>query len=578
MVRKPFRMRWLIGVIVVGAIVSWTLGWWQFDISQPSSSGVSVAIDAPDTVASGEIVNLQIHITNEENVAIAEADLSIQWPDELRVIESSVEPRSIAMSSWTLDEIAVGEKVTIDITAQAFGEVGDAKVIDATLVYELQNFSSNFFTEGVHNFVIGTKIVDVVFDETDDLPPLTENVWRIVVTNADDETLPLSWLRIVFPQGFEVIEISPEHDVVDYEESKAAIVPLDGMEVGEQQVLKITGLFAAGTQGKSNFVWQYGIDTDEDPRIIQEGSYEQYVIGDEAEVEVLLNGEEELSELSWGDELVVNLRARNITSEDLTNLEWSLTIPPSMVTWSGIRSDSTLSTDQSSGVVRLLPEDNDVLKIIPAGDELELSVIVPLASSAQSQTSFTGSARLRLTTESSEEPLSFTKSFGPIQLSETVNWHTTAHYYSDEGIQVGSGPLPPRVDDNTNYEINWNVGSVAGNVGSLTVRATLPPDVRWNNQFSSNQGNVTYVASTRQVVWSVSDVSGYDFTLGELEAKWEAGITPNESDLGTVITLTGAAQIELTTSDGEIVRLTNPALTTALEGDIFAQNKGVVRE
>ena len=311
--------------------------------------------------------------------------------------------------------------------------------------------------------------------------------------------------------------------------------------------------------------------------VVQEGEFEQFVIGDEAELEVLINGEESPEAVNWGDIIEVTLSVRNITSEDLQNLEWSLNLTPDVINWSAVSSDSSL-VNESDGVIRLLPESNENMKVLPAGEGLDIKISIPIKSVPTNTGVIVGTARLRILGEDSTNILSFTKTIGPIDLAQSVRWHTTAHYFSDEGIQIGLGPLPPIVGEQTSYRIQWNLGGVESGADSIKLFTTLPTYVSWNNQFSSNMGSISYDAARRLVTWSIDNLSSYNFSNGELQAEWEIGFIPNNSHAGRIIPLTQITNLELTSSSNNIKSQSQPGLTTNLEGDVYAGGKGVVRE
>ncbi len=577
MIRKPFRMRGLILLVIVGAIVSYVAGWWTFDLSNPDGSGVRLSIESRDIVSSGEEMTVAFVLDNNERSSLTNLELTIQWPEGVRIINTSIPAINSSQNSWDWDELAVGDSNRLEVTLQLFGEEKDIKQINATLVYQLTNFSSDFFADSVHDVHIGDSVIQVKFDEVDDIPPLTETDWRVVIT-AQELVSENNFFRLILPSGLEVNKIQPDDLEVTKQGDKQFIdYSLEGSESGDTVIIKLTGKFEAGNKGKEIFTWQFGELTTEEFAVVQEGEFEQFVIGDEAELEVLVNGEESPEAVNWGDIVEVTLAVRNITSEDLKNLEWSLTLTPDVINWSAVSSDANL-VNESDGVVRLLPESNESMKILAAGEESNIKISIPIKSIQTNTGVIVGTARLRILGESGVDALSFTKTIGPINLAQSVRWHTTAHYFSDEGVQVGSGPLPPVVGERTTYRIQWNLAGAESGAQSTTFSTTLPSYVSWNNQFSANRGNISYDAARRLVTWTINNLDSYNFSNGELQAEWEVGFIPNSGHAGRIIPLTQITNLELTNSSNNTKSQSQPGLTTNLEGDVYASGKGVVRE
>ncbi len=576
LIRRPFRLRWLVGIVVIGAVFSWIAGWWTFDVADPGGTGVSLNIVANEIASAGEEITVEFVINNSENVDLTNVELSVQWPEGVRIISSSVPTINDSKSAWNLDNIATGSESRVEVLLQLFGEEKDVKQINATLIYELQNFSSDFFAEAVHDITIGDQTITVEFDDVGDIPPLTKTDWRIVAT-VNKPVGDNDFLNIILPKGLEEVEVQPDVDLLEVDGSDVIRYSLADKSVGEKIIIKVTGQFAAGTQGKKLFVWQFG-KYDGEFSVIQEGEFEQFVIGDEVEIEVLLNKEEKLESLNWGDVLDITLIVRNITSDDLENLEWSLNITPDVVDWNAVTSDFKTSLD-SLGVVRFFPEDNESMQTLGAGEEMKIGLKIPIKSLPTQTDKLQGSARLRIIGQNESDALSFSKTFGPISLKQSAKWYTSARYFSDEGVQVGTGPLPPKVGEQTIYRIQWNISGVDNNSKNVSVFTTLPPYVSWSNQFSVNFGTISYNATDRSVVWNIPDIDTYNFSAnGELQAEWEIGFIPTSDHKGRVIPLTQITTLKLTDTSDKVRTLVQPAVTTSLEGDIYAGNKGVVIE
>jgi len=580
LVRKPFRARWLVFIVIIGAIVSYVAGWWTFDLSNPGSSGVRLSIEARDIVSAGEEMTVAFVINNSEHSSLTNTELSVRWPAGVRIINTSIPAVNSSQSIWNFDDIVSGSSQRVEVTLQIFGEEKDIKQINATLVYQLDNFSSDFFAEGVHDITIGDAVVEVDFDDVGNIPPLTDTDWRFVIT-PQKEVGNNSFFRLILPANLEVdsdsLEINSDKlEKLTDNNSDFLEYSLADKSVGQASVIKFTGQFKAGSQGKELFTWQFGERSDDGFIVIQEGEFEKFIIGDEAEIKVLFNGEEELQSINWGDIADVTLSVRNITSEDLTNLEWSLSLSQDVINWSAVNSDLNIVND-TNGVIRILPDSNEDLKSLPAGETLEVKLSVPIKATPNNSDSLSGTVRLRILGDGNQEALSFSKTIALIKLAQSVRWHSTAHYFSDEGIQLGSGPLPPIVGQKTNYHIQWNIASIETGADSVVISTTLPSYVSWNNQFDISLGSINYNAASRLVTWTINNIDSYDFSNGELQAGWEVGFVPSSDQAGRVIPLTQISTLSFT-NNGNNQQQSQPGLTTNLEGDVYASGKGVVRE
>lgn len=133
-------------------------------------------------------------------------------------------------------------------------------------------------------------------------------------------------------------------------------------------------------------------------------------------------------------------------------------------------------------------------------------------------------------------------------------------YMSDAGIQLGFGPLPPRVGQTTTYRVFWAIHTDGRTAAQAHVTATLPQEARWESNGSVTGGQeATYDAATRTVRWVIGDLSASQQTM---LASFDISITPQAKDVGKQLLLLGVSTFSAETVDG-VVRQTAPQLTTA---------------
>ncbi len=153
-----------------------------------------------------------------------------------------------------------------------------------------------------------------------------------------------------------------------------------------------------------------------------------------------------------------------------------------------------------------------------------------------------------------------------------------ARYYTEEGDQLGLGPLPPKVGETTKYWIFWSVDNNLNDLADVSVSAVLPPNVFWTEKMSVTLGELIYNSTRRTVTWKVGDVGHY---TGEDWPKqgvaFELALTPTAEQLGKEPTLLGKIKVfggdEFT---GEFLGKDAPDLTTNLIYDSLAGGKSKV--
>src|SRR3989344_8735556 len=68
-----------------------------------------------------------------------------------------------------------------------------------------------------------------------------------------------------------------------------------------------------------------------------------------------------------------------------------------------------------------------------------------------------------------------------------------------------SGPLPPRVGEDSTFTVHWELRSLATPFRDVTIAARLPSGVEWTDKTYLNgpYGAISYTAATREVLWRI---------------------------------------------------------------------------
>lgn len=576
---QAFRVRWLLLITLLGSLVAWAAGWWFFTVASPRSGGVEISLAAPTQVISGGQLELAVRVKNNERATAEKVELNLQWPAGVKVVQSDLPATNQSNNSFLLPDIRPAGVYDFKIFLQVFGEENETKAIGANLIYELANFSSIFFSNADLVLTIGTAKLKVDFSGPPDVTPLTPAKWQFVLTNQSADQIANAAWEILVPPLLTEIKTKPATEVLPEKNWTRLIFPLDGQKPAAQQTIELEGSFAAGSQGKQVFIWQLVEDFAAKQAVTQEGQQAVYVIGDEVELTLTINGSESLETLSWGDLVDFGFSAKNITSQDLQNIEWQVTLTPEPFEWNTLATINTV-VQERAGLVKLAAESNEELKLLSPGKTSKVGFQVRLKNQAVPANLINITARLQATVGdgSGADKVSFTKEWKNITIKNPIVWHASARYYDDEGIPVGSGPLPPVVGEVTTYRVMWNISDKADNVDRIVLATSLPPNTLWANQFNANQGVIRYQSALRQVEWTLTSVDDYDLGQGELEAWFDVRVVPNEDLVGLTVPLTSGIDLQIFKTDNSAKAYSKPMLTSALEGDLYASGKGLVKE
>ncbi len=150
-------------------------------------------------------------------------------------------------------------------------------------------------------------------------------------------------------------------------------------------------------------------------------------------------------------------------------------------------------------------------------------------------------------------------------------------YATPSGDQIGRGPLPPTVDEETSYWIFWNIRGTTNALRNVRIEGQLGENVAFTGrQTDSINGGVAETGN--QIVWSANSLSP---TLSPdsriVGVAFEVSLMPTADQAGTAPTL--LRNIRVTATDavtGAFVSASGTAITTSLPDDAMAGGMAIV--
>jgi hypothetical protein len=131
------------GVLILAILISGA--YLIFGGNQISGNNISLSMNAPFAVAGGDILPLQLSVTNQNSVAIESATLIINYPPGTKSADEN--PKDLYEERIPIDKIDAGQVLNIPVKAILFGEENEEKQIKATIEYRVINSNGTFFKE-----------------------------------------------------------------------------------------------------------------------------------------------------------------------------------------------------------------------------------------------------------------------------------------------------------------------------------------------------------------------------------------------------------------------------------------------
>lgn len=126
-----------------------------------------------------------------------------------------------------------------------------------------------------------------------------------------------------------------------------------------------------------------------------------------------------------------------------------------------------------------------------------------------------------------------------VKIAGGLGLNSVARYWSDQGDQLGRGPLPPEVGTTTRYWVFWTAANSTSAIDNAVVSAKLPPNVSFTGKASVPFGDAPYFdPATRELTWNAGNVPAFSGAVTTaISAAFELAIIPTPNQAGTYPTL-----------------------------------------
>ncbi len=530
----------IVGVLIIGGAILWGRGSFV-------GSKVVLNIQTSENISSGEETTITINYINNNRVDLNNAKLIINYPQGT----FSLDGKEIYQDSKTLGVVAkkTGGKEIFKI--RFLGERGSTKNIIAKLEYKPANINSRFEAETSSKIEINTVAIGIHVEGSEKSVAGQEISYAIEYENRTEETVDDLVIKLEYPDDFNFKTSDP----APKSENEVNIWEVGTLKPNEKRTINLNG--SLNGQEMENKVLRATIGQ------MQDGNFLKYSLSDfvtqisPAPIVLLVavDNADNDCKVNAGQELRYAINFRNNTDIALKELILKVYLQDGVfdlrtidlngkgffdsrtntITWSGadISALSLLDTNQF-GEVRFSVKVKNELPIYSFNDKnFEAGVI------AEIQT-------LTVPAKFAGTELKFEKELN-CKINTQLILNTRGYYYEPSQGIYNLGPIPPKVNELTNYTIHWQVINVSNDLDGVIIKSVLPQGINYMNYHINklNKGQFSYNDRTKEIIWNIGKVpAGTGKTLPLYELIFQIGLTPSINQVGSSPILINQSQIE----------------------------------
>ncbi|OGI63419.1 hypothetical protein A2914_00150 [Candidatus Nomurabacteria bacterium RIFCSPLOWO2_01_FULL_41_21] len=535
-----------------------------------SNDNISISVFGNTFTNGGEELSLQIEIINKNNTALDLVDLVVEYP---RGSEGDLSQDTERIRE-SLGSILPGAVRNQNMEIVLFGTQGSIRPVRISIEYRVEGTNAIFVKEKLYEVSINSTPIDILVSAPSEVSPNQDITFDIKSSLNSDRTLRDVLLRVDYPVGFVFISALPAPSLGNN------VWDVGEMKPGDEYDIKLFGKMVDVFDGEEKtFHISSGLQSSSDKSLIEvvynslthTVMIERPFIAAELLVNGVLDREYATSsqspiqgQISWVNNLGTKISDLSIRAKISGNAVNRKTIDSQQGFYNSL--EDVIIWDKNS---------HDVFAEVDAGDSGSV------AFSLSSLPLFSGIGGILLDPSikievsiSAKQPLEGNIS-KELKNSETkiiriisdIGFVAKALHFS--GTFENTGPIPPKVEEETTYTIVWTLSNTANNVSKTQVRSTLPPWTRFVGPVFPSSEDLTYNPSTKEIVWNAGNIArGAGITSIPKEISFQIALSPSLSQVGEApVIINNTTLIGHDDFANANARVNKPSLNTDLKND-----------
>lgn len=542
LIPKRGRLFRLAAVVIVAgaiiyAVIALFLGFRSF-----SQDNLAVSIESSPAIASGEEISYRVTVLNRNRTALKDLNLQFYYPTG--AVPSG--PGDVSelggrlVKKISFPDLLSSERRIFEFPAVVYGAGNAEEKAEVRLAYRPSGINARY--ERSAEFV--SRIVSSSFALHWDIP--SEAVsgqtvsYTLTYVSNSDSVLRGGLLEIVYPSGFDFLSASPAPS------KNNNIWEIADLPGGEEGKIRIEGILRGSKSEVKMFLSRLGVNHPRQEKILALVEETNPVVISSAVLAISQIVNQQSSYIaSAGESLNYLIEYSNDSDLGIRGATIVVKLEGEALDLSRLSARGG-SFSSGSGLITWTAAGRPELALLEPGEKGEVSFTVPVKKNLPvnkfSDKNFVVASIASIDSPNIPSVLEGIKIKGEHNLSVKIKSQLllgAKGFYYNAPI-ANSGPLPPRVGQETTYAIIWELRNTSNDTSDAEVSAYLPPQARFTGRLYPENAPVTYDQNTGQVVWKVGTLAaGAGEILPVRQIAFQVGITPAVNQVGDAVELVG---------------------------------------
>src|SRR3989338_8879232 len=534
-----------------------------------TKENIFLVIEGPSAIMVGEEVVFDVRFQNNNDIPLESVDIIFEYPEGARSVFGEASRQGPFRERVSIGRLLPNEEHRESFRAYIFGNTGDTLTARSTLEYRPQNSSARFGKDVSFDLAVARSPVGVTIAMPQDATAGQEMEIEIDYVSTTESLLSDVSLDVLYPAGFTFLSAEPAPS------KDNNLWRLGNVPPGGEGHIRVKGIITGNAEESKFFTARIGL-SDEETNIWS--SYGQaiasLVIRDALLAIVIDVTGSEKNGVSPGRQARFQINWRNNLPVSARNVVLEATLSGSAIDYADVRSQTGSYDSAHRRMVwtaSQIPEFRFMEPGAAGSVEVSVPILEQLPIHTLSDKNFTVRMNAVLYTNTVPEGFAGVETTG--KTTASINVITEARFVSQgfyrSGVFGNTGPLPPRVSQESTYTIKWSLTSSANDMEGMIVRASLPANVQWKSSFNPSDQQLLYDPDTREIMWDAGFVlAGTGYTRPTREVSFQVGVLPGISDVGrSPILVSSATMSGIDSFTGFRIEQKSAAVTTRVSDD-----------
>jgi len=537
-----------------------------------SSNNLTISLFGPVSVRGGDVLTIQAIIENKNPVEVTNAIIGANFPEGSRYPNNP--DKDFPRYRKALGTMAPGEVRTEELSVILLGADNTQKEIEVSSEFSLNGSNAKYTVKKTFTVNLTMSPITLRTSLLKETTSGQEVTLGLDAVSNSQSVLHNTLVKIEYPTGFEFMSAVPAPF------SGNNIWDLGEMNLGDIRHIVIKGKIQ-GENGQEKVFRIYGGVTTQSGGTKLETTFATLLSGTTVSkpfigMNLTVNGSSDPDYvLSDRSGLGVDLLWSNTLPDKITHGEIQITMSGEMIDKTSLKPKVGGYYDAVKNSVLWNERTTSTLASIPAGGRDSVGITASLLPHVRSNGTVFKNPVLNIDVSVKGNRVSENNVTEEINsfIQRTVKIGTQVDFSSLVYINTGpfqnTGPVPPRVGEETTYTIIWKVSNTVNDVSGAKVTATLPQAVRWVGVTSPGNANVSFNSVTGTITWNIGSIdagAGYEDVAKEIA--FQVGLTPSLSMVKTSPNLMSSAVFTGVDSfTGLDISKTSPSVSTYITSE-----------